>query len=315
MLAGLLCVGVSVFSLDGSHGATATGSTVTAATIVSATAAAPAERVLDDLGNAVILARPARRIVSLAPHATELLFAAGGGARIVGTVQYSDFPAAAKAIAQVGDSSRLDIERIIALQPDLVVAWPQASAQRALASLKQRGIAVFYSDPHRLDQIADSVERLGILLGTQPQATTSASALRRDLAALTTRYAQRPPVRVFYQIWDQPLLTLNGSNIVSDAIRVCGGQNIFAALPVSAPAVSIEAVLQQDPEVILGTGEHSPADGGVNMWKRYGVLTAVRRHNLMTIDGNLINRPGPRMIAGAAALCAALEQARAQRAN
>jgi iron complex transport system substrate-binding protein len=269
--------------------------------------------VLDDDGNAVTLQKPAQRIVAMAPHVTELLFAAGGGAKIVGAVSYSDYPEAAKRIPQIGSNRQIDMERVIAMKPDLIVVWMHGSSARQVEELRTLGISMFHSEPKKLDDIAASLQKLGKLMGTEAVAEPAAATLRRELAALTARYANRPPVRMFYQVWDKPLYTLNGGHIVSDAIRTCGGVNIFASLKVTAPVVDVEAVLQEDPEAIFSTGEGSQNDGGVNMWKPYGAMTAVKRANLFRIDGNLLNRAGPRMVAGTAALCEKLEQARQHR--
>jgi len=269
--------------------------------------------VRDDDGNAVTLHQPALRIVAMAPHVTELLFAAGGGAKIVGAVSYSDYPEAAKRIPQIGSNRQIDMERVIALKPDLIVVWMHGSSERQVAELRALGIPMFHSEPRKLDDIAASLQKLGRLMGTEAVAEPAAARLRGELASLTARYAKRPPVRMFYQVWDKPLYTLNGAHIVSDAMRVCGGVNIFASLKVTAPVVNIEAVLQEDPEAIFSTGERSLDDGGVNIWKPYTNMTAVKRGNLFRLDGNLLNRAGPRMIAGAAALCESLDLARQRR--
>lgn len=280
-----------------------------------ATQAMAAIAVQDDAGQTVTLAKPAQRVVTLAPHVTELVFAAGGGARIVGTVSYSDFPAAAKSIPQVGDNRQIDIERVIALKPDLIVVWLHGSAERQIEPLRALGIPLFYSEPRQLDDIADSILRLGRLLGSDQTAQAAAAELRQKLAKLKTQYQNRPPVRLFYQVWDKPLYTLNGQHIVSDAMRVCGGENIFANMTVAAPNISIEAVLQQDPEVIVSGDQRNQSSGGVNLWKPYTTMTAVRRGNLFSLNGDLLSRSGPRMIDGAAALCEKLEQARQHRKN
>lgn len=271
--------------------------------------------VQDDAGNTVTLQKPAQRVVTLAPHVTELVFAAGGGSRIVGTVSYSDFPPAAKSIPQVGDNRQIDMERVIALKPDLIIVWLHGSAERQIAQLHALGIPLFYSEPHKLDDIADNILRIGQLLGTDKTAQAAAAALRRKLAQLKTQYQSRPPVRMFYQVWDKPLYTLNGQHILSDAMRLCGGENIFADMKVTAPNVSIEAVLQENPEAIFSGDQRNQAGGGVNVWKRYATMTAVRRGNLFSLDGDLLSRAGPRMIDGATALCEKLELARQHRKN
>ncbi|MEO6352697.1 MAG: cobalamin-binding protein [Burkholderiaceae bacterium] len=278
-----------------------------------ATQAMAAISVQDDAGKTVTLQKPAQRVVTLAPHVTEMVFAAGGGSRIVGTVSYSDYPAAAKSIPLVGDNRQIDMESVLALKPDLIVVWLHGNAERQIDQLRQLGIPLFYSEPHKLDGIGDNILRIGQLLGTDKTAQIAAAELRRKLAKLKAQFQNRPPVRLFYQVWDKPLYTLNGQHILSDAMRVCGGENIFAGMAVTAPNVSIEAVLQQDPEAIFSGDQRNQASGGVNIWKRYTTMTAVKRGNLFSLDGDLLSRAGPRMIDGAAALCEKLELARQHR--
>jgi iron complex transport system substrate-binding protein len=269
--------------------------------------------VVDDAGRRVTVQQPARRVISMAPHATELLFAAGGGERVVGAMNYSDYPEAAKTIPLVGSNSVIDMERVLALKPDLVVVWHSGNTARQIAQIESTGVPVFHSEPRKLGQVADNIERLGQLLGTQATASAAASVLRTRLAGLEARYGKRPPVTVFYQIWDQPLYTLNDAQIASDAIRLCGGRNVFGALNVVAPEVSIEAVLAADPEAIMAGKRHDPANPGLKLWQPYKSMTAVKRGNLLTVNGELLTRPGPRVVDGAEQLCAAFEAVRQRR--
>lgn len=269
--------------------------------------------VKDDKGNTVVLQRPAQRVVTLAPHATELVFAAGGGNRIVGTVSHSDYPPAARSIARIGDNRQIDIERLIALKPDLLVVWLHGNAERQLEPLRKLGIPLFYNEPQKLADIPDVLMRLGRLLGTEAQAEQAASDMRQKLAWLSSQYRNKPPVRVFYQVWDRPLYTLNGTHIVSDVIRLCGGENVFAHLPLTAPNVNVEAVLLANPEVLI-TGDRRGQDvTGLELWKQYPALLATRRGNLFVVESDVLIRPGPRIIAGAAALCEKLDLARSRR--
>ncbi|GAB3464009.1 cobalamin-binding protein [Massilia terrae] len=278
-----------------------------------ATAANAAVTVVDDTGARVTLARPAQRVISMAPHATELLFAAGGGKRIVGAMNWSDYPPEAKAIPLVGSNSQIDIERVIALKPDLIVVWQSGNTARQIEQLARLGIPVFHSEPRKLEQVASSIERFGALLGTEQQAQGAAADYRATVARLAARYAHAAPVRVFYQVWDKPIYTLNDQQIVSDMIRTCGGQNVFGKLAVIAPEVSLEAVLAKDPEVILSGDEHAPGDRGIHIWKPYKAVAAVQRGNLFTLDGELLTRPGPRTADGTAKLCEVLDVARGRR--
>jgi iron complex transport system substrate-binding protein len=269
--------------------------------------------VLDDDGKQVTLQKPALRVIGMAPHATELIYAAGGGAKIIAAVDNSDYPEAAKSLPRVGSNRQVDMERVAALKPDLIVIWLHGSSERQIEQIRALGIPMFHSEPKKLAEIPDSLNRIGKLLGTEKVADAAAADLRKQLAALSARYAGRAPVRMFYQVWDKPLHTLNGGHIVSDAVRLCGGENIYAHMKVTAPVVSQESVLGEDPEAIVSTGERSKEDGGVAIWRPFTTMTAVRRNNLFRIDGNLLNRAGPRMIAGAAALCEKLALARQHR--
>jgi iron complex transport system substrate-binding protein len=273
--------------------------------------------VTDDTGATVTLPAPAQRVISLAPHVTELLYAAGGGAKIVGAVSYSDYPPEAKQLPRVGDNKALDLERIVALRPDLIVVWRHGNAQQQLDRLRELHVPLFFSEPHHLDDVAVSLTKLGQLLGTSPAAGTAAAAYRRDIARLRAQYANRPPVSVFYQVWNKPLMTLNGEHMVSDVITLCGGRNVFAALEPLVPTVSTEAVLAANPEAIVTSapGATQPDTGlpQLDTWRAWPGLTAVMRNNLFAIDGDLINRPAPRIVEGARQLCVDLETARSRR--
>ncbi len=266
--------------------------------------------VQDDMRHAVTLAAPAQRIVSLAPHTTELLFAAGAGSKIVGISEYSDYPAAARSIASIGSSAALDLERILALKPDLIVSWGSGNLGPQVGKLRELGIPVFESEPRDFDTVATSLERLAQLAGTTAVGQQAASQFRSRLAQLSATYAQRPTVTVFYQVWRDPLMTLNDAHLVSSVIRLCGGQNIFGKLPTLVPTVNVEALMQADPEVILAG---SSADDPKYDWRRFGRLKAVVRGNLFTLNSDQMTRPGPRILDGADAMCRHLESARAKR--
>jgi iron complex transport system substrate-binding protein len=278
---------------------------------VAGTAASAPISVRDDDGNVVTLQKPAQRVIAMAPHVTELLFAAGGADKIVGAVTYSDYPEAAKKIPRVGDNRLIDLERVAAMKPDLIVIWMHGGFERQIEGLRKLGIPLFHSEPTRLDGIADNVARLGQLMGTEAVANPAAAEIRTQFNAMASQYANRPPVRLFYQVWDKPLYTLNGKSIVSDAIRLCGGVNIFADLKVTAPVVSVEAVLQENPEAIFGTSEKDY--GSVDLWKPYANMQAVKNNNLFRLQGDLLNRAGPRMVAGTRSLCEKIEEARQHR--
>jgi iron complex transport system substrate-binding protein len=273
--------------------------------------------VTDDTGATVTLEAPAKRVVSLAPHVTELLFAAGGGARVVGAVTYSDYPPEAQSIPRVGDNKALDLERIVAMKPDLIVVWRHGNAARQTERLRDLHVPLYFSEPKHLADIPATIDKLGVLLGTKEAATEASNAFRRDIARLRARYASRPAVGVFYQVWDDPLMTLNDANVFSEVIEMCGGRNVFADLKPNVPTISTEAVLAANPEAIVtatvGATRPDRALPAFDRWKKWPSMTAVARDNLFGIDGDLINRPTPRLALGAAQLCEDLDAARGRR--
>ncbi|VVE09626.1 cobalamin-binding protein [Pandoraea fibrosis] len=275
--------------------------------------------VKDDAGATVTLAAPAQRIVSLSPHATELLFAAGAGDKVVGVVAYADYPEAARKLPRVGDNSALDLERILSLKPDLLVVWMHGNSQRQVEALRQLKLPVFYSEPKHLTDLPAAIETLGTLTGTPAKARASAEAFRTRYEALRKQYSSRAPVSVFYQVWTQPLMTLNGTHMVSDVIRLCGGVNVFADEAPLVPRVSVEAVLAKRPEAMFtatpGATKSDKSLATLDSWRKWPQLPAVAHNNLFGIDGDLINRPGPRILDGARTMCEDLDVARSRRTS
>ena len=269
--------------------------------------------VRDDTGAEVRLAQPAQRIVSLAPHITETLYAAGAGPRLVGAVEYSDYPEAAKKLARIGGYSRLDLEAIAALKPDLAVGWASGNSPAHIEKLRALGIPVYLAQPERIDDVAGNLERYGELAGTQAVAQAAAAGFRSRLQELRMQYSARPKVRTFYQIWKQPLMTVGGGQVISDAIRLCGGENVFADLKPLAPKVTVEAVLAADPEVVVASGMGESRPEWLDDWRQWKTMTAVKRDNLFFIPPDILQRHTPRLVEGAARLCAHLETARGRR--
>jgi len=267
----------------------------------------------DDAGSTVTLPAAAQRIVSLAPHATELLFAAGAGAKIIGVIATSDWPPEARTRPRVGDAHALDLERIVAMKPDLVVTWPYTVAAQA-EQLRRHGIPIFMTHPRTIDGIADDIERLGALAGTDVTARAAAAEFRARLSGLRRADRSGPPVSVFYEIWSPPLYTIGGGHLITQAIATCGGANVFASLALPAPNVTVEAVLAAKPEAIVAGADRAVRPGWLDEWKRWPSLPAVARNNLLVVDANLLHRDGPRFLDGVAQLCAALDVARGHRA-
>ncbi len=270
--------------------------------------------VVDDLGRQIRLEAPAQRIVALAPHLTENLFAVGAGAQLVGAVEFSDYPEAAKAVPRVGGYSQINLEALIALQPDLIVAWHSGNNARLKELLKPLGIPVYYSEPRSFELIATTLERLGILSGHAEQGLLAATGFRQRLADLVEVQGARTSVRVFFEIWSDPLMSINREHLISQVIDLCGGENIFAGSPALVPRVGIEGVIAGNPEVILSGDKTSPHGSGQEelraRWARWSSIPAVAKGQVYTIDGELILRHTQRILAGADQLCARLDQAR-----
>ena len=272
-------------------------------------------RVVDDYGREVVLEAPARRVVSLAPHLTELMYDAGAGDRMVGALAYSDYPAAARRLPRVGSEATIDLEALVALKPDLVLAWPSSGSAAAVQRIAQLGIPVYRSEPRELEDIARTLERLGRLAGTEAAAHRAARAFRAREARIARKYGWRPTVRVFYEVWNRPLMTVNGDHVISKVIRLCGGANAMADLPALAPEIDRERVLRADPEVILAGGPGGRRPAWLDDWRAFAQLAAVRADNLFTIDADLLERQTPRILDGAEAMCRILEQARRKSAR
>lgn len=282
-----------------------------ALTVLSLPTGAAPVAAKDDTGHTITLAAPAQRIVSLAPHATELLYAAGAGEHVIGVVEYSNYPAQARRLPSVGSAAAFDMERIVALKPDLVIAWSSGNSAAQVARLRSLGMTIFESEPRDFSLLASNIERLAHLAGTDQTGKNAAAAFRARQSRIEGRYRQRPPVRVFYQIWHEPLMTLNDSHMASAIIRMCGGVNIFGNLTQLAPTVGVEDVVQADPEAIIGYSDET--EKTPTSWRRFPKMTAVARNNLFAINPDWMSRPGPRILDGAEALCTHLETVRAKR--
>ena len=269
--------------------------------------------VRDDEGATVRLARPAQRIVTLAPHLVETLYAAGAGEQLVGTVEFSNYPAAAKKKIRVGGYSQLDLEAIVAQKPDLVIAWASGNAPAVIERLRALGLTVYVSQPNRIDDVAAEIERFAVLAGTSAVGKAAAASFRSRLSALQKRYSARPPVRTFYQIWQQPLMTVGGKQIISSVIRLCGGDNVFGAIDALAPTVTVEAVIAANPEAIVASGMGEARPEWLDDWRRWTTMNAVARDNLFFVPPDLIQRHTPRLLDGAERLCQHLETARSRR--
>lgn len=264
----------------------------------------------DALQRDVCLPEAATRIVSLSPGATELMFSAGAGDKVVGAGAWSDYPPAAEQLPRVGDSNRLDLEVILSLQPDLVVAWVDGNSRQQVERLEQLGLPAFWLSPREFEDIPRAIEQLGTLAGTLDVAQSEALSFRQGIRELEERYHSADPIRVFYQIWDQPLMTINRDELIGKAIELCGGINVFGHLPRLVPRISTEAVLEAAPEVIVTSGREGNDRAWLASWEAYPGLPAVAAGNLFLEPPDLLARPTVRMLEGVSHLCQTLETAR-----
>lgn len=249
------------------------------------------------------------RLLSLAPGLTEIAYAAGAGALLVGTVEYSDYPAAAQQLPRVGDAWRVDYERVLALKPDVVLAWESGTPAATIAQLRRLGLHVVEVPTRNLADVPAALRQLGRIAGTEASAEAAARTFETRIARQRERYASRPRLSVFIEIDDEPVYTVNGRHVISEIVALCGGRNVFAGLPQLAPPIATEAVLAADPQVILTTDD-TIVDPYVP-WNRWPRLKAVRLGTVYRVPGDLVTRASPRLADGVDATCEALDRARA----
>lgn len=266
--------------------------------------------VIDDAGTTHRLNSPAKRIVSLVPHATELLFEVGAGKQIVGASEYSDYPEAANAIPRVGGYRSINMEVILMLKPDLIVSWSDDNTASDLDGIKKLGIPVYVSNPKTFKDIARNLEHLGKLTGHAQKGINAGRALYEKSQTLRFKYANKRKVRVFYQVWDKPLITLNANTFISKSIELCGGSNVFADLLTSSPQISVESVIAANPDAIVTGGHAKERKGWIKKWQAIKSIKAVEYNNLFQIPPDILQRPTSRLYQGTQLLCQALERAR-----
>ncbi|SDJ94301.1 cobalamin-binding protein [Billgrantia gudaonensis] len=267
----------------------------------------------DDAEREVCLPAPAERIAALSPGATELVYAAGAGDKVVAVVDYSDYPPEAREVPKVGSHTRLDMERLAALRPALVIGWVTGNPPEQLETVESLGVPVFYLEPRSFEGVASAIERLGELAGTREVARREAARFRDGMAEIHERYADRSSVRVFYQVWDEPLMTINDEHLIGKVLSACGGVNVFGDLDRLVPRIDDASVLAADPEAILAGGMGEENRQWLTHWEQYPSLTALRRDNLFFVPPSLIQRPTPRLLEGSRLFCEKLEKARAHR--
>jgi iron complex transport system substrate-binding protein len=266
--------------------------------------------VQDFAGREVTLERPARRIVALAPDIVENVFSAGAGDRLVGAVSYSNYPQQAQELPEVGSYNAFSLEQILALHPDLVVMWGSGNGMQTLSKLEGLGIPVYVSELRKLSDVPESIRRLGKLAGTSGIAEVEAHRIESELDALRKRYGGRQSLGVFYQIWNDPLQTVNGEHLISEVIALCGGRNVFGDASALAPRISIESVLLRNPDAIVASGMGEARPEWLDQWRAYPSLKAVTGNALFFINPDHLQRPTARILLGAQSLCQQLDQVR-----
>jgi iron complex transport system substrate-binding protein len=298
-----VALAVAVLAAAGGLG----GAAVTAAPQATAHSVASGARfrtVLDDTGRRVRVRYPPRRIVSLAPGTTAMLFAAGAGRRVVGTVEYSDEPPLARLVPRIGSVDAIDMERLITARPDVVVVWPDGVDPAELEQIARLGIPIYRQEARTLAAMAASLRRLGQLAGTRPTANRNAAALDARLAALEHEYEHRGPrPTVLLEVWNRPLFTVGGGELMSDALEVCGARNVFGDLPEDGPAIDIGAVIARNPDIIVAVAPPGRGEAWIAEWRRFPGLRAVREGHLIDFEDRRLSRLGPGAVAATAELC------------
>ena len=266
--------------------------------------------VVDEDGNLIRLEKPARRIISLAPSVTELLFAIGAGSQVVGVIEYSDFPPEAKAVPVVGRFDLLDIERILELEPDLIIGWKSGNPRASIEQLKRLGLSVYLAELNDLPSISSQMVNLSKLAGTAEEAKEAINYFDQTYESLVTEYSNRESVKTFYQVWESPIITAGGKELMNDIIELCSGENIFKDIDQIAPKVSLEAVIIANPEVIIGSGAGLTKPEWLNDWEIWPSLKAVSEEHVYFIPPDLVQRQTPRTLIGTKQMCEHIDKAR-----
>jgi iron complex transport system substrate-binding protein len=266
--------------------------------------------VTDDTGKTVTLAATPRRIVSLAPGATEMLFAAGAGRQLIATVQFSDEPAAARQVPRIGDVVAIDMEKLLSLRPEVAVVWPGGGNPAQIEEIGRMGIPLYRQQVNTLADLPGSIRRLGLLAGTSPAADPAADQLDSRLKALAHRYGSGKHPSVLLEVWNHPIYTVGGTHLMSDALKLCGARNVFGDLRDLGPAVDVEAVVARNPDIIVAAAPPGAGPEWLADWRRFTSLRAVRTGNLISFEDQRLTRLGPSVVDATEELCKVLAAAR-----
>jgi len=266
--------------------------------------------VVDFSGETVRLKAPAKRVVALAPHIVENIFSAGAGETLVGAVAYSNYPESAISLPKVGGYAKTNIEKIVELKPDLVIAWESGNSQESITKIRELGLPVYIDQPDTLEDIARSIRDIGVLTGHAAESQSEAQKFSNQVQKLRKQFESKRMIPAFYQVWNSPLQTINGTHIISDAIQLCGGHNIYAEESVIAPVINIESILALNPKAIIASGMSSARPEWLDEWKKWPSLTAVKEDNLFFVDPDHIQRHTVRILLGIDSICTQLDIAR-----
>ncbi|MGI9281688.1 MAG: cobalamin-binding protein [Endozoicomonas sp.] len=264
----------------------------------------------DDVRREVCVPKSVKKIISLSPGATELIYAAGAGKNVVAVDDHSDFPPAVAKVPRIGGFPNISVEAIAAMNPDVVVAWAGGNSPKVTSRLESLGVRVFYIDPLSFPDIASAIKRLGKLFGTSLVADKEAERLLARYQSIKNKYQVKKPVTVFYEIWNKPLMSISRNQIIGQVIELCGGQNIYADSKIRVPKVSMESLLGRNPQAIVSSNNLKDGKTIEERWSKWSDLQAVKQHHLLTVEGNLISRPTPRVLDAAESLCQQLESVR-----
>ncbi len=266
--------------------------------------------VKDDRSRDVCVSEPVKKIISLAPGATELVYAAGAGKHVIAVDEHSDYPPAVSSVPRIGGFPNISVEAIAAMKPDMIVAWGGGNSPKVTSRLESLGIKLFYIDPLTFPDIASAIRRLGKLFGTASHANQQAEEMLARYETLKKQYHAKKPVTVFYEIWNKPLMSISRNQIIGQVIELCGGQNIYADSTIRVPKVSMESLLGRNPQVIVSSNNLKDGKTIEERWAKWSNLQAVKNHHLFTVSGNQISRPTPRALDAAETLCQQLESVR-----
>lgn len=266
--------------------------------------------VVDFTDKTVQLKKPAKRIVALAPHIVENVFSAGAGEQLVGVVMFSNYPEQAKNITLVGGYEKINLEALVGLEPDLVLGWQSGNQNKIFQKIRNLGIPLYIDQPKSLEDVARVIRDIGVLSGNEQTSKQTAEYYLSELNILKNKFKSVAKLDVFYQVWNDPLYTINGEHIISDVIQLCGGNNIYADETIISPVINIESLIGRDPDVIIASGMGEERPEWLEDWKKWPQLNAVKKDNLYFVPPDIIQRHTVRILQGAKIMCEHLQTTR-----